>query len=272
MQLLKQAIVDGDTLRAAMLVAQKFTHDDCINHSASQLDELNNKILAHLSNFNNDKQKRIIALVEYFYSQLMFSSDEQTEYCSRNILINQVLAFRTGDAVLLSVVFCELARRAGFSAKGVNFPGCFLIRIQYTHNKALFLEPVTGKFLDYQRLELYYHNLLDQADDSGMPIEALDAASTGEITIKLLQDLKTAFLYEDNLEYALETIELLIVLSPDDPYERRDRGFLLQQLECPQMAKLDYQYFIRHCPQDPDAQILKTQMQKWDNQSQLIFH
>jgi len=269
---LKRAIQDGNTLLASMLIAKKFTHNDCINCCERQFEELVSQILAHLSHCNDDKQTRIIALVEFFYSELLFSDDQQMEYSSRNNLINQVLAYRTGDTLPIAIVFCELAKRAGFSATGVNFPGHFLIRIEYSNNHAFFLDPLTGKFLSCQQLERYYLSLLDSAEDPVMPSETLEPASTVEVAIKLLQDIKTAFLYEDNLAFALETIELLIVLNPDDPYERRDRGFLLQQLECPQMAKLDYQYFINHCPQDPDAQILKTQMQKWQNQNQPIFH
>lgn len=272
MKSLKQAIQEENTLFASMLIAKEFTHDDCVNCCERQIEALSTRTLAHLSGFKDDKQTRIVALVDFFYSQLLFSDDHQTEYSSRNLLINQVLAYRTGNTLPLAIVFCELAKRAGLYASGVNFPGYFLIRIECAANNAFFLDPITGKFLSCQQLELYYLKFLDSADDPVMPSEALDAASTEEVIVKLLQDIKTAFLYEDNLAFALETIELLITLRPDDPYERRDRGFLLQQLECPQMAKLDYQYFINHCPQDPDAQILKTQMQKWQNQNQPIFH
>ena len=272
MQSLKQAIAEGQTLQASILIAQKFTQDDSLNSCVSQLDNLYQQTLLHLSAPSMIKQERLSALVDFFYSHLLFSNEPQTAYSSRNLMINQVLAYRTGDALPVSMVFCELAKKAGFSAKGVNYPGIFLIRIENSDENAFFLDPRNGKFLSYQQLESHYTNLLQQGDDTPMPMEALDAASSEEIILKLLQDLKTAFLYENNLVFALETIELLILLRPDDPYERRDRGFLLQQLECPQMAKLDYQYFIRRCPQDPDAQILQTQMLKWENQSQLIFH
>jgi len=51
-------------------------------------------------------------------------------------------------------------------------------------------------------------------------------------------------------------------LCPDDPYERRDRGYLLHQLDCPQVAVADYQFFIDQCPSDPSIEMIRTQVDK----------
>jgi regulator of sirC expression with transglutaminase-like and TPR domain len=56
----------------------------------------------------------------------------------------------------------------------------------------------------------------------------------------------------------------LLSLNPDDPLQRRDRGFLLHQLDCFKVAVDDYRYFVEQCPKDPAAKILKLQLEKID--------
>jgi len=63
-------------------------------------------------------------------------------------------------------------------------------------------------------------------------------------------------------DQALKCVDLLIELRPEDPFERRDRGFLLHQLDCFKVAYDDYQYFVEQCPKDPAAQLLKMQLEK----------
>ena len=53
---------------------------------------------------------------------------------------------------------------------------------------------------------------------------------------------------------------MLMELLGDDPYERRDRGYLLNQLDCPKMARDDLQYFIIECPDDLAIELIQHQI------------
>ena len=46
----------------------------------------------------------------------------------RNSCLNEVLDRRTGIPITLSLVYMEVARRAGLQVDGINFPGHFLVR------------------------------------------------------------------------------------------------------------------------------------------------
>ena len=67
---------------------------------------------------------------------------------------------------------------------------------------------------------------------------------------------------EKDFDKALKCVDILLSLRPDDPFERRDRGFLLHQLDCFKVAYDDYRYFVQQCPKDPAAQLLKMQLDK----------
>lgn len=270
-QLLRQAIAEQDTLTASLLVAGKFCESITAEDYISRVEVLSARMSQMLDGTLDDEQ-RFRQLVSYFYTDLAFSGNEQDFFASRYSLLNEVIDYRTGIPVTLSILFCHIASQQGFDVCGVNFPGHFIIRYQASAERALFVDPLNGNFLNWQELESLYFSILGEIEEEEMPCEALEAANTEEIVVRLLNNLKAAFIKEEKYQQALATVELLVTLRPDDPYERRDRGYLLHQLECPQVALADYQYFIRKCPQDPAAQLLKIQLRHLSGQSALVLH
>lgn len=268
---LRQAIHEKDTLLASLLVAKQFATSIDVDAYLDKLAMLAKELDVHL-NYDECDSQRFKQLITLFFKQLAFSGDENDFFNSKYSLLDNVIDYRTGIPVTLSIVFCDLAQRLGFDVQGVNFPGHFIIRYQSSDNRSVFIDPLSGKSMDWQELEKLYVSIVGDADDEGMPPSALDIASTEEIVVRLLHNLKASFIREEKYQYALRAVDLLIRLCPDDPYERRDRGFLLHELECPQVAKADYQFFIEQCPQDPSAQLLKLQMRHWDNHTSVVLH
>jgi regulator of sirC expression with transglutaminase-like and TPR domain len=272
-QKLKQAIADNDVLTASLLVAIKLdggdqqdvnTYIQLIVKWAQQA-----KIEGYVFPINEAAFRR---LIKYFYVDLAFSDNQQNYFSCQYSLLNQVLDYRTGIPVSLAIVFQSIAGHLGFDVKGINFPGHFLLRYQVNPDRVLYIDPSNGKFLNLSDLEHLYFNILSEIDDERMPIEALQEASCGETVVRLLHNLKASYINEKKYQKALCTVELLVTLCPEDPYERRDRGFLLHQLECTQVAIADYQYFIRQCPKDPASQLLEAQVRQLNDSPPVVLH
>lgn len=268
---LKEAIKNQDALTASLLVAGHFSPDVSALEYKSRVDNLTLTVEQDMLLFDKN-ETGFRELVKRFYTKLAFTGSDQDFFSSKYSLLNEVIDYRTGIPVTLSILFCHIAGKLGFNVSGVNFPGHFLIRYQISDERALFIDPLNGKFLNWQELESLYFSILGDMEDDEMPAEVLDAAEPEDIVLRLLQNLKAAFIKEEKYQAALTTIELLIQFCPDDPYERRDRGYLLHQLECSQVAMADYQYFIRQCPQDPAAQLLKLQIRHLSAEPPMIFH
>ena len=81
----------------------------------------------------------------------------------------------------------------------------------------------------------------------------------------MMQVIKAALIRDEHFAYALRSIEFILEQTPWDPYEIRDRGFLLQQLDCNRLASQDFTYFIEQCPDDPVIRILKVQVDELDS-------
>ena len=71
---------------------------------------------------------KVLALNELLFDEIGFTGNETDYEDPRNSFLNEVLDRRTGIPITLSLVYMEVARRAGLTIEGVNYPGHFLVR------------------------------------------------------------------------------------------------------------------------------------------------
>ena len=272
MKELKQAIDKQNYLMASLCLASVFEPDSCHPDDYQRKSELwveQAKTFIGSTDITIENFKRFI---EFFYVELAFSGDQKNYFSCQYSLLNHVLDYRTGIPVSLAIVFQSIANELGFDVCGVNFPGHFLIKCRLSQHPDIYLDPLNGKQLSRQDLEDLYFSILDKIDTEKMPEEALQEASCDETIVRLLHNLKASYINHKRYSEALTAVELLVDLCPNDPYERRDRGFLLHQLDCTQVAIADYQYFIRECPKDPVTRLLQAQLQQLSELVPAVFH
>ncbi|MFQ3191044.1 MAG: regulator of sirC expression with transglutaminase-like and TPR domain [Paraglaciecola sp.] len=272
MKELKQAIAKRDYLMASLQLASVFQPDSCQPQDYQKKVDLwieQAKVFIGSPAATSESFKRFI---QFFYVELAFSGDQKNYFSCQYSLLDYVLDYRTGIPVSLAIVFQSMGKALGFDVCGVNFPGHFLIKCCFSHHSDIYLDPLNGKQLNRQDLESLYFSILHKIENEKMPEEALYEASCDETIVRLLHNLKASYINEKCYSEALTAVELLVYLCPNDPYERRDRGFLLHQLDCTQVAIADYQYFIRKCPKDPATQLLQAQLQQLSEEAPVIFH
>ncbi|WP_133470375.1 SirB1 family protein [Paraglaciecola marina] len=272
MKELQQAIIDQDCLLAGLQVATTFQNGvGCLKHYQQQLSQWKSDAELYIGSpdINAVSFSRFIA---FFFVELAFSGSEENYFSSQYSLINKVLEYRTGMPVSLAIVFQSLGKSLGFDIHGVNFPGYFLVKCNFDDGTTVFVDPLNGKQLSRDNLQALYFSILNEFEDEEMPEEALNEACCEETLVRLLHNLKSAYISEKKYAEALGVVETLVQLCPNDPYERRDRGFLLHQLDCTQVAIADYQFFIRQCPKDPATQLLQAQLQQLSEQVPVVLH
>ncbi|BDX06452.1 SirB1 family protein [Planctobacterium marinum] len=258
---LKHAIKQHNLFKSALLISRCYKDDLDIAQPLTQMEQLINQCAKAVGD-TQDKFAAFERLRNYFYHQLAFSGDSKNFFAARYNLLDEVLEYRTGIPVTLAIVFCQIGNAIGLKMQGVNFPGHFLVRFQVSDSKVLFIDPLNGDCLSWQHLEKSYFSVLGEQAESEMPLEVLEPTGCEETVLRLLQNLKASFINEQKYHFALSTIDILLSLCPDDPFEIRDRGFLLHQLDCPKVAAADYEFFIQRCPKDPSTDILRAQIQK----------
>jgi regulator of sirC expression with transglutaminase-like and TPR domain len=269
---LKQAIDKQNHLIASLSLASVFEPNNCQPNNYQSKIELWVEQAKTFIGSTDITPKNFRRFIHFFYIELAFSGDQKNTFSCQYSLLHHVLDYRTGIPVSLAIVFQSMAKALGFDVCGVNFPGQFLIKCRLSQQPDIYLAPLNGKQLSRQDLENLYFSVLDRIENEEMPEEAFQEASCEETIVKLLHNLKASYINDKRYSEALSAVELLIELCPNDPYERRDRGFLLHQLDCTQVAIADYEYFIRECPKDPVTQILQAQLQQLSEQAPAIFH
>lgn len=260
---LKHAIKQHNLFKSALLVSRQYQEDMDVAQSLIEMEQLINQCADHVGKIDDKielKFQAFMRLKDYFYKTLAFSGDQKNFFAARYNMLDKVVQYRTGIPLTLAIVFCQIANAIGLKIQGVNFPGHFLMRFELSDSKVHFVDPINGNLLDWPQLESMYFSVMGDDAEEEMPLEVLESVDCEETVLRLLHNLKASFINEQHYQNALATIELLLNLCPDDPYEIRDRGFLLHQLECHSVAAADYEYFIDHCPQDPCTEVLRKQL------------
>jgi regulator of sirC expression with transglutaminase-like and TPR domain len=138
-----------------------------------------------------------------------------------------VLKTRRGIPISLAVLWLELAAGLGLNARGVAFPGHFMVKVNLPKGQVV-IDPFTGQSLSREelseRLEPFrLKNTLD--DEFDMPIGLyLQSALPRDIINRMLRNLKEIHKTQEDWQRLIAVEDRLIVLQPDAWTEYRDRG------------------------------------------------
>ena len=187
----------------------------------------------------------IRALNSYLFDTLHFVGNRDKYEDPRNSCLNEVLDRRTGIPITLSVVYMEVARRAGLQVDGINFPGHFLVRCPETQNSPfLIIDPFhSGALLSEHncRLLLQKHVGSDVAFSKSL----LAPATRLQIIVRMLLNLKRIYVHMRSFPQARDVTELLLAITPSALSELRDRGLLAYHLNDVTAALRDLQAYLR---------------------------
>lgn len=246
-----------DLVEGALALNYAINSETDVNWVEAELERMLKEVELALVSESCEKQK-FDSFLRYFYYEWNFQGDNETYFASENVFVDSVLRRRKGIPVSLGAVFLFFAKRLGFPVEGVTFPTQFLIKLDWPGEQACYINPYNGEYVARRILSAWL--IGHEGPLAQLKPEHLQAADHPTIIGRWLAVTKSALLREERYTLALKCTDLALTFVPDDPYEIRDRGFIYQQLDCLQVAKSDYQFFINQCPEDPAAELLKTQV------------
>jgi regulator of sirC expression with transglutaminase-like and TPR domain len=183
----------------------------------------------------------------YLFGEQGFVGNEEKFEDPRNSCLNEVIERRTGIPITLSLVYMEVAQRAGLHVDGVNFPGHFLVRCPQTGRESgvgLIIDPFHGGALLSEqdcRMLLQRHVGSEVAFDKAL----LMPATRTQILLRMLLNLKRIYVHMRSFPQARVVTELLLALSPSALSELRDRGLLAYHLNDLTGALRDLQAYLK---------------------------
>lgn len=202
-------------------------------------------------------------LNRYFFQDLGFAGNINDYYDPRNSYLHEVLAMRRGIPITLALLYAELATQIGLNARGVSFPGHFLVKLRAGKGEVI-IDPLTGQSLSRAELEerlLPYRRSHGLTGDFDVPLGLfLQAATPRDIIARLLRNLKEIHRSAKDWPRLLAVCERLVVLLPGAWDERRDRGLVRAELGHAEAAAQDLQTYLKYLPQAEDAASLRQQL------------
>src|ERR1700691_5410688 len=117
-----------DVVMGASLIARDAYARLDLARLSTCFEEMAAPLVAHgVASLPAEKQVELVS--NQLYEELGFRGNEHDYYDPKNSLLPDVLDRRLGIPITLALVYCEVARRAGVIARGVSFPGHFLVRV-----------------------------------------------------------------------------------------------------------------------------------------------
>jgi regulator of sirC expression with transglutaminase-like and TPR domain len=200
--------------------------------------------------------QRLRALNHFFFAELGFAGNVNDYYDSRNSYLNDVLETRRGIPITLALLYVELASQVGLTARGVSFPGHFLVKLRMPQGEVV-LDPFSGRSLSREDLDerlAPYRKRHGLVGDFDTPLGLfLQSTEPREVLARMLRNLKEIHRSASDWGQLLAVQQRLVLLLPAVPEERRDRGLAWAELGRPDEAADDLDAYLAQRPDAQDA-------------------
>ncbi len=248
-------VADDETLpllEAAACLAQDEYPDGDVQQVLDSVDQLAQRLRRRLSP-DADPLQRLRMLNQFFFKDLGFAGNVNHYHDPDNSYLHVVLRTRRGIPVSLAVLWLELAQGLRLKARGINFPGHFLVKVNLPAGQVV-IDPFSGESLSREALTerlLPYQQSRGMVGEFEVPMGLyLQSATPRDILVRMLRNLKDLHRSQADVSRLLAVQERLVILLPDHWPEWRDRGLAHAELGNTREAVADLE---RYCAETDDA-------------------
>lgn len=252
------ALVAGDDhfpmLEAAISLAQDEYPELDVQQVLGDVDQMQARLKRRLPS-DADGLHRLRVLNQFFYRELGFGGNVNDYYDPDNSYLSVVLHTRRGIPITLGVLWLELAQSLGLRARGVAFPGHFMVKVNLPKGQVV-VDPLNGLSLSREELadRLEHYRGGSAMADADVPLGLfLQAAPARDIIARMLLNLKEIHRTQEDWPRLLTVLNRLIVLLPRDWSELRDRGLVFAELGRAEQAAQDLENYLANAPDAHDA-------------------
>jgi len=193
--------------------------------------------------------QRLRWLNRFFFQELGFAGNVNDYYDPDNSYLHRVLATRRGIPITLAVLYVELASQVGLTARGISFPGHFLVKVKMPKGEVV-IDPFTGQSLSREELDELltpYKRSRGLQGDFDAPLGLfLQSAPARDVIARMLRNLKEIHRAAKDWARLLRVLDRLVVLLPEAWEERRDRGLAYAELGAREAAADDLSAYLEH--------------------------
>lgn len=251
---LVQSDADFPLLEAAISLAQDEYPDLDVQQVLGEVDQLLARVQRRLP-ADAGPMHKLRVLNQFFFIDLNFGGNVNNYYDPDNSYVNVVLKTRRAIPISLAVLWIELAQGLGLAARGVGFPGHFMVKVNLPKGQVV-IDPFDGKSLSREELSERlepYRRRSGLVDDFEVPLGLyLQTTPPRDIIARMLRNLKEIHRAQSDWPRLITVLDRLIVLLPVAWSERRDRGLAHAQLGHTRQAIEDLETYLVNAPDGLD--------------------
>lgn len=238
---------------AASIAQDEFPHLDT-QSVLSEIDALAERLRRRIPADAVPVQK-LRWLNRFFFHELGFAGNVNDYYDPANSYLHSVIETRRGIPISLAVLYIELATQVGLTARGVSFPGHFLIKLRMPEGEVV-IDPFTGHSLSREELDdllLPFKRNRGLLGEFDAPLGLfLQAAPARDVVARMLRNLKEIHRTAEDWPRLLAVQQRLVILLPQAWDEHRDRGLAYAELGLVDEAVTDLATYLEHADEAPD--------------------
>lgn len=224
------ALVQSDAEFPLLEAAVSLAQDDYPELDVAQVLDDVDQLLARLKRripVDAPQLQKLRAVNQFFYRDLNFAGNVNHYYDPDNSYVNVILRTRRAIPISLAVLWLELAQGLGLAARGVGFPGHFMIKVNLPNGQVV-IDPLDGQSLGREDLAERldpYRRRSGLVDEFEVPLGLfLQVAPPRDIIARMLRNLKEIHTAQEDWLRLIAVQDRLIVLLPQAWSEYRDRG------------------------------------------------
>lgn len=171
----------------------------------------------------------------------------------QNADVIRMIDRRLGMPITLCLLAIAVCRAIGWTAHGLNFPGHFLMRLDHSEGARAVIDP----FQACQELNApELRNLLKQTMGPQAELSAsyYEPCSNRDILLRLQNNIKLRMIDDENYIAALDVVEIMRLIAPEDYRLDLDSAVLLARLERPKSAAEAIMRYIEKVPDPRERQ------------------
>lgn len=252
---LVQSDADFPLLEAAVSLAQDDYPDLDVQQVLSEVDQLLARLRRRLAPDAAPLQK-LRAVNQFFYRDLGFAGNVNHYYDPDNSFVSVILHTRRAIPISLAVLWLELAQGLGLAARGVGFPGHFMLKVNLPDGQVV-IDPLDGQSLSREELAerlAPFRQRSGLVDEFEVPLGLyLQVSPPRDIIARMLRNLKEIHTSQEDWPRLIAVQNRLLVLLPQAWVEYRDRGLAQAEMGQTGPALADLETYLVNAQEGVDV-------------------
>ncbi|AKJ30457.1 SirB1 family protein [Caldimonas brevitalea] len=248
----------------ALSLAQDEFPDLDMQAALAEIDALGERLARRLA-ADASPMQRLRMLNRYFFQELGFGGNVNDYYDPHNSCLNEVLRTRRGIPISLAILYIELAGQVGLTARGVSFPGHFLVKLKMPQGEVV-MDPFSGASLSREELDERldpYKRQQGLVGEFDVPLGLfLQSATPREVVARMLRNLKEIYRAREDWPHLLAIAQRLVILLPHALEERRDRGLAYAELGRRDEAISDLAAYVHQADEADDRLAMADRLEE----------